>query len=463
MRYLLWRVVVAVALALASVLLTWAQAGTNTPPQAIALTAEGNQLTISQLPLLDATRTVDLNPRDAALVARVDFYGAVRFTPLGGTMEGVYSHAPYFEGYLLNSPDENKYFVRQVAWSPDGEKLALLVSAPVHNDVNQGVWFWQPLREIPTDPTYQLLRHCPPACEMVTNPNGLQWEAVSVMWAGDSERVLIGLELPTEGRRAYTIRTARRDTENANTGLEGVLRYDHAYWAGNRLIVSGALAGGSGYGIVNTDGSALNWISAETLGLQWVQEAYQARDGAVYLLASAAGRGQPLQLFNADGRALTPLLGDTAPSTVLWRSDGQAVLVRAGQSSFVAFTDGTLYDVTALVGISPNVAWASGVPRGATILPMPDVLPNTSVATEAFTLVPVLGDLLRVQGAGVSLYAEPTTTGSLIVAVAGAGEELIVTSDAQADDTGVLWWRVQTIDASGWINDLTGLVRIRDE
>lgn len=421
-------------------------------PRAIALSIVDNALLIARSDLPDNTLTIDFNPADASRWARTDQYGIIRYAPIGSP-EGVYTFSPAQEGFGVFSPTENKIFVQQVAWSPRGDMMAFVINTPYFQEPSHGVWFWQPAREMATDPSYQLLRQCPPSCEMTINTEGIQWYARQIAWSADNNSLLIYLDLPQEGRRALAVRYAQRDPDNrqANTAPTP-LRYDFGHWTvdGGNIVVSGTNPSGDiGYGLITRDGAVIAWnpISAPTL---WVQDAVQSTDGRFYLFGTTTGRGTALQLMDDSFRALTPPLGSSAPRRIVWNETRTAALVVVDSSTFVVQIDGTVTDITSLTAGTAALDWTNAIPANSVLLPTP------APVVRGGDLPVKVGDILKVERETVTLYAEPIA-GAAIAGVLYPGEELIIVSEP-VESGDATWWRVQSINFTGWISSTQNMV-----
>ncbi len=433
-----------------------------TPPTAIVLSTEGG-LTAGMLTLPGSTLYIDYHPLDSARYARVDGIGMLRFIPAGGA-EGVYSFSPYHEGFAVASAADNTLFIAEVSWSPNGEMLAFRVSGgdPGGSD---GVWFWQPAREIATDPSYHLLRDCPPGCNLVTPVNAAEWRSLPIEWSSDNSAILVALELPQEeNRRAVAVVYAVRDPNaiQSRTG-PGVLRYGYGHWAGDgqRIIVSGDGPDGVVvFGSIARDGSTAYITPAAEIGMDWVQDAvHQPDTGQILMLGSPLGRNNPLQIVDNMGNVLTPPIGDAAPDDVSWSPDNSAVLLTIGERYYVAQTDGTVTEITATIGDIPAIDWVDGsLPPDALWLalsapiatPKPEETHEVTLTIDAGTATEIaIGQLLQVEVEGLDLYAEPIATAAIVTTIP-LGEALIVTGGPLTDGA-TTWWRIQTLDHTGWV------------
>jgi hypothetical protein len=419
-------------------------------PRTVALSIVNDTLVITQENLPDNTLIVDYHPLDNTRTARVDMFGMIRYSPIGSP-EGVYTFSPYYSGYGVQAPQENKLFVTQVAWSPDGDKLAFRVEQLGNPDVSNGVWFWQPAMEFSSDPSYQIMRHCPPSCDIVLNPSRYQWRTLGFEWSSNSNGILIGLQMTSVGRDAITVRYARREQDNAqgNTAPAPYF-YDYGHWTldGENIVVSGTNPDGVvGYGRIQQDGTVLefNPVASPT----WVQNAVQAQDGTFYMFASPVGIGQALQLITGQGTQITPILGETAPTRIVWNAERTAALVVVDRLSYVVQINGTVTDITSIVATVPAVDWTDSPPQNATAIATPTPL----IVGGTFSI----GDILRVATGAITIYAEPVNNAT-VVGVLNVGEELIITSDpVQSGNT--TWLRVQSINFTGWINTSENLAR----
>ncbi|MCA9912658.1 MAG: hypothetical protein KC496_04900, partial [Anaerolineae bacterium] len=165
---------------------------------------------LPEFPLPAGTIDVDWNPVDTSRWARVDAFGLLRFVDPNSDQrfEGTYTFSPFYDGYTVDeeNPGENKLFVRQVEWSPDGEMLAFRIQNEAQPDASQGIWFWQPLPELATDPSYQIMGHCPPFCSMFGVPeNSAGWRSLDLEWSSDDQSILVTANLLSEGRRALDV------------------------------------------------------------------------------------------------------------------------------------------------------------------------------------------------------------------------------------------------------------------
>jgi hypothetical protein len=419
--------------------------------RAIALSTTGG-LRWGEIELPGYAATIDYNPVYPESYARTDNVGMLKFAPPGGG-EGVYSFSPYFDGFGAASAEENRLFVAEVAWSPNGQMLAFRIDSK-GKEINDGVWFWQPARELPTDPSYQLLRDCPPGCDLVIRQNANEWRSLSIDWSSDNQAILVQLELPLEGRRALTVVQAVRDPETtqSRTG-PNVLRYDYGTWAndGQRIVVSGKNPDGQVvFGMVNRDGSNASVTTAASIGLGWVQNAvHQPSSGQIIMLGAPGGSGGALRLYDSTGAALTDFIGNGPPQRVVWSPDRSAVLVTTDEGGtfrhYVARIDGVISDITDVIGTTQAVGWVkSGLPANARS-PQP-YIPSGVIAGSKYQP----GQQLRVYADdGLNIHTEPSLNASTVGAV-GRGEYVaILAGPVEAD--GIIWWRVQTVSSSGWI------------
>ncbi len=447
----------------------------NPAPTAFVLQmgADGIPL-IGETTLPGPSLTVDWNPQDNNSYARVGDFGILRFAPIGSP-EGVYTFAPYFEGFTAPSRQENRLFVDEAKWSPNGQQLVFRISSG-NEQGNDGVWYWQPAQETVTDPSYHLLRDCPPGCGLVNSRDTSEWKSLSMDWSPDNVAVLVHLYLPEEDRNAIGLVFASRDPESPQADIQPpTYRYEYGSWAndGQQLIVSGYDAFDNAvFGFLNRDGSNPQVSMANSIGLAYVRNAVQnPTTGEIIMLGSTVGNTGAVALYKSDGTALTPLIGTTAPDYVEWSPNRDAVLVRAGAEAYIATVSGAIYDITGIVNNNPMVSWVeAGFPANTipqtlpqpvavqeTATPITITVPtdNTTPAPDGTLFVPQTqfapGQLLEVVVGSVAIYTEPII-GAEVVADIPQGEALVLIGGPLTDGVTV-WWRVQTLDFIGWAEE----------
>jgi hypothetical protein len=415
------------------------------------------------------TIDIDYSPADPRRWARVDNFGIIRFNDPGNPniFEGVYTFAPYVENFQVAEPEDNKVFAREVEWSADGQMLAFRIENNASADLNQGVWFWQQLRQLDTDPSYQILRHCPPFCTAAgTIDSDPGWRALSLEWSSDNNAILLTINLNPQGesRRALEIRQALRDHDQVQAGTKpNPLMFEYGHWANDeqRLVVSGRGADGTVvFGTTDRIGSVAFIIPATDIGMAWVQDAVQTPEGQLVMLGNTIGMGAPLQIISEEGVQLTPPIGDVPPSVVKWSPDRTAVLLQTDENTYIAQIDGTIYDITdLLVANSPNIDWIdTAMPAEFTQLALPTPTAAGEFTPEATTEVTGsfnIGDLLALNSGVLDIYQDPVGDSGIIGTLA-AGEELIITG-GPLQDGAVTWYRIQTLNFTGWIRNLENL------
>lgn len=295
------------------------------------------------------------NPVYAESYARTDANGGLYFAPPGGG-EGSMTFAPFYDGYSAGSAESNKNFVREIAWAPNGWYLAFLIDPPAGtDDINAGVWFWQPAIENSNDPTYRVAGDCRgggnASCQIMDSHSAGAWYASYLEWSPDSTRLLMTYILPQEGRQGVAVRYAVRDANYSNRA-PAIFRYDWATWLDNeRLLVSGRLADGSaGISIVPLNGDNLDMSQEQRLfnasaNGMWIQSAAYRADGVLVGLGRIGDGNGAMGLYRiADGRALSfsGNIGGSAPQRVEWTNDRRALVVQV---------DGVQYLVDAFSGV----------------------------------------------------------------------------------------------------------------
>lgn len=424
-------------------------------PRGILLNTTGEGLQIAEQMLPGNTRYIDYNPADPSRYARVDEVGILRFVPQGTAGEGVYTFSPYFDGYTTPSYEENILRVAEAEWAPNGEMFAFRIDSDNERG-NDGVWFWQPAIEIPTDPSYQLLRDCPPGCSLVAGGNADRWQSTDMTWSSDNVSILVSLDLLDEERKGITVVQANRDPEStqARTG-PNVLRYEYGNWAadGVNIVVSGADPNGALiFGIIERGGNVISTESAAAIGMTRVQDAVQdPTSRQIIMLASEVGGDTPLQIVSDDGTLLSPPIGNSAPDLVRWSADRSAVYVVADGQHYIASTEGTVTNISNLVGDALAVNWAEGqLPADLSFLAVPE--PEDTLDIEV-----AVGQIWLVAVNELAIYENAGTDQNFLGFVV-LDEALVIVGGPKEID-GIEWWRVQTLDYNGWIPLRLGNIR----
>jgi hypothetical protein len=436
---------------------------------------DNNNLQLGQVALPGASIYATWNPQSNNSLARVDDYGLLRFAPIGSA-EGVYSFSPYFSGFSTPSLEDNEIAVSEVEWSPNGQQVAFRLSTGASAG-SDGVWFWQPAQVTATDPSYHLLRDCPPGCGLANSRDTDKWKSLSVDWSPDNVAILVHLYLPDEERNALGLVFASRDPESPQADIQPpTYRYEYGSWAndGNRLVVSGYNPDSVAvYGFMERDGSNTQINLASDIGLAYVRNTiHHPITGQLIMLGSPANDTAPIAIYDNNGTQLTPQIGDQAPDFVEWSPNRNAVFVRAGGQAFIATINGELYNITETVGDNPMVVWTqSGFPGGVTSVNLPPALAIQPEATPILITIPAEnvsssdnsaqtidtpqsdfapGQLLQVVD-NLTLYAEPTV-GAEKIANLEQGEALVLIGGPLTDGRTV-WWRIQTLNHVGWAEE----------
>jgi hypothetical protein len=388
------------------------------------------------------------NPVDQSSFSRTDPNGILRYKPIGSDTEESMPFAPFFDGFAVDGAENNKNRVVEIDWSADGQQLAFRIDTPAGlDDMNEGVWFWQPAMNLQTDPTYQVIRDCAASgnrsCGTVNPSNANLWQTTNVEWSpvqGDNN-ILLTVNLPEENRSALAVVQAVRDGNYAQNAPEFV-RYDYGHWLpdGQRILVSGRRADGRVIiGYVNSQLQNEQVIFDATAAGLWVQNAVQRPNGQIVALGRVgdAYNGGAFALYDSTGNALSDPIGVTPPEDVRWYPDKSAVVVSMqGRQYTVRVDDGSISDTTDLTA---NPSFGIG---GAETDPLPQGVLDGSEYPAGQRLQVIVG-YLRIR-------QEPTT-GSLMRGglVLGDTANLIA---GPYDNEGYRWWKVQTAsDIIGWI------------
>ncbi len=383
-------------------------------------------------------------------IARVDTQGAIFISP-SFTEGGARLENSPFSQFPPESAESNNARVAQVAWSPDGRYLAFLVDTDsdenTQNDSsNDGVWYLEPSVATSTDPTYQLVRDCPPqaGCDLINPPE--RRRSQYFQWNFQSNALLVAVDLVDEGRRGFVIVDTIPDSNYA-ASPRPAYRYEFASWSpdGGSLIVSGI--GPDGISAVRridrASGGESMIFNGSANGL-YVQNAVERTNGQIYMLAASGGPG-PVALYNANGTPITGLIGSSAPVRVEWSPVRDAVLVVTVENGrpryFVAEVNGNLQEITQQVADALAVEWVTNTPQGAILSDAPAEAPPVDVPQQQVS--DFAGQqLVRVTWPdGVNMRDAPSLNGNV---VEGLNFDAVLTIvGGPIDGDGLRWYLVQ--------------------
>lgn len=428
-----------------------------------ALSATDGVLNGSAFSLPGDTSRFARNPVDPNRYATVDTRGLLYLVndfASGGRNRLTFSP---FSDNVPPSAQQNNANVTQIAWSPDGRLLAFLVDTDSDdfrdNDLaNDGVWYLEPQRITETDPTYQLLRDCPPerSCSIVNPGNGpYRWRSLHFEWNYQSNGILVTVQLPDENRQAFIILDVVADPNYAQN-RPPVYRYDFASWSqdGSSIIVSGANPAGQ-VGVWRADrsgGQERLLFDGSARGL-WVQNAVERPGGQVVMLGSFGGPGGAMALYDASGNALTEIIGSGAPARVDWSPDRSAVLLVVPEGGvpryYVAQVSGQVREITRDVAGALAVEWVQGQPPPGFNPAAPAATPTPAAPQYA------VGQRVRVVIAQLNLRPDPSTLNPPLGTV-NFGELLTILSEPIAAE-GLIWYQVSTDDGRvGYVAESVG-------
>jgi hypothetical protein len=285
------------------------------------------------------------NPASPGSFIIITPQGTLTFSQFGNP-EIPFPYSPFFEGYQAGSAADNKNYVRDVAWAPNGYMFAFIVD-PLGNpdNIGAGVWLYHP--DNPGDgPTYALIRDCIggyQGCDIVANES-TGYLSRKLEWSPGSDAILVTLDLPGEGRNGLAVVPPVRDS-TFGSNAPGIGRYDSGYWtADGNLIVSGRRPDGLVViATVDRNFNGENILFNASAANLWMQDAVVRPDGAIVALGRECCPGGPLRLYLIRNGNATPISGDIgggAPSSVRWAADRSSVVLTVGGQQFLvnAFT-----------------------------------------------------------------------------------------------------------------------------
>ena len=410
---------------------------------------QGQLFTFQNIQLPYGVMLFKENPIDPNSWISTDLKGILRYRLINDEQHYEMADSPFHHGFSagISHIDQNKNRILELDWSADGGQFSFRIVPPPGTDTsNAGVWFWQPGRNLATDPTYPIIRDCPAdgfkSCEFVQRVGPVwHWETRGVEWSPNpgSNTVLLTVRLPDEGRNALAIAQAVRNPDVAKQQPH-FIRYDYGHWNpnGQGIIVSGRRPDGRVIiGEVNNDLSGERLIlDASALGL-WLRDAVRRPNGQVIALGRPGAPGSgPVALYDSTGRQISGFIGDAPPEDVRWYPERNLVVVSVrGQQFTVQVEGGSIINSTGLTNnpqFSESGLGSSTIPSG--VVENSEYLPgqqlrmsqNLNIRGGPSTSNPIVGRL---------------ETGDYIAILAGPHRE-----------NRYEWWQVQTAsNIVGWI------------
>ncbi len=395
------------------------------------------------------------NPVDPNVYAVSDQLGLL-YTVNNGSAQG-FGGSPWTG--LETSREDNNAIVDNIAWSPDGSRLAFAVNSDATG--NDGVWVVQPGVDAPR----QILVDCPPwdpnACQLVqrTSPP-YEYESRSILWSPDSRYVLVQVYVYEWDR--YSLIVLPRDI--SYTVRPRSFDYEYGDWtADGRIVVSGRgpdnrvvlgwISFVPGADNLNEISSSTILLDGTTRGL-WLQNGVQS-GGRLYALGRPGDANGPMRLYRDDGEAVTEVIGDARPVAVKWSPNRQQVYVMTADGrKFVAGINGSIRDITAQVGNIQAVEWVAGqLPTTDTSAPPdvrnlpPDYIPGGVIEGSRFQP----GQQVQVAVLNLNLRSSPQVSSDNGIGALSQGEYAAILAGPRFESE-YEWWQVQTAAGLvGWI------------
>lgn len=429
----------------------------NTDTRAITFNVGESGFTFNGVTLNSSVSLFAVNPNNPDSFARTNTAGLLSFVPPFGGPEQPMSVSPFFADFGADGigPDENKNFISALAWSPDGRKLAFIISPPSGTDnQNAGVWWYIP----GVGDAYATLWDCPidgfTSCLNTSGTNASNWESRRIDFAPDSERILVTVRLNNEERQAFAIVDATTSANSTTSPL--FVRHDTAYWLNNNeVLVSGAAPDGRVYiGRYNVNSNQVTQViyDASANGL-WLQDAVQAPNGQIYALGNPGGYGGPQQLYRiANGQAIpvSGFVGDRAPDRVAWTPDrSRVVLTVGGQQFTIVASTGAIEQLnpTGSVTVGTGTGGDSGIAPIGQREESDLAIPSGVIAGSRYDAGQQIRNITPLER---NLRTEPALNGAFVGRVGLGQFATILAGPFEAE--GYIWWRVSNErNQQGWV------------
>jgi hypothetical protein len=403
-----------------------------------------------------SVRLFVVNPADPSSYARTDGTGYLIFRPIGGGETGI-SGAPFFEGFSVDSAASNKNYVSYISWSPNGQRLAFVISPPSGTDnQNAGVWFW----DAASGSTGVLLHDCPidgfTSCDLTNRPVN-HWESRSVEWSPTSNSVVITVNLPDEGRQAIFI--SDMNFSSRRPEAPRLERWDNAQWiSGNQLLVSGRSPDGrSMIAVYNTQSGGIeSTIYDGSANGVFIFDAVQRPNGQIIALGNESGYGSPLRMYRIEAGVATPIsgfVGGSHPDRVSWAANySEAVLSFGGSQYIINANSGGVFQAST----SGSVQVGASVTTEGIVLGPP---PSGVVAGSRYSAgqqIQYVGDIprnMRTQPSVAAAIVDVINPGEFVSVLAGPfevdGYEWWLVSNSRNNRA---WVTVRTVDGFSFFN-----------
>lgn len=406
----------------------------NSSTSAISFNVGAGNFIFNGEALSGDVRLFAVNPFDPSSYARTDSTGYLIFRPIGGG-EGTVSTSPFYAGFTTDSAENNKNFVSELSWSPNGQRLAFVVQPPSGTDnINAGVWFW----DAGSNNSYVLIHDCPNdgfnSCELSNHPVS-HWQSMNVEWSPNSAQVIITAWLPDEGRQGIFISQMHFDSRRPEA--PHFERWENGHWLNNQQILVSGIAP-DGRSLIAIYNMVLGGVEdvlfdASANGL-YIFDAVQRSNGQIVALGREGGRGGALRLYRIDNGAATPLsgtIGDSHPQRVQWSLGfGQVVLTINGGQYIVNTSNGTISQAN----VTGSVAVGGGITEEGQLLGPP---PSGVVINSRYSAgqqVQYIGEIprnMRVQPNTFAAWVDVINPNEFVTVLAGPYEA-----------NGYEWWEV---------------------